>query len=172
MDDYFLIAEIISLYGNNGTVKIASHSDFPERFFELKKVYIDFFGSMKELFVESVERDRDKFFLKFKNFNSKGDSEILIGKNLFIKEADLVRLPEDTFFIHDLIGSDVFADSSFIGELVDVLTLQANDVYVIKKQDGEELLLPALKSIIKSFDAKNKIMILNPNSILFEDDED
>jgi 16S rRNA processing protein RimM len=172
VEEYYLIAKIISLYGSCGAVKIISHSDFPERFFKLKKVYIDFFGSMKEFSVESVEQDKENFFLKFKNFDSKSDSEILIGKELFVKEADLVKIPDDMFYVHDLIGSDVFADNLFIGKLVDVLSLKANDVYVINKEDGEELLLPALKSVIKNFDAKNKILVLNQDSILFEDDED
>lgn len=172
MEEFYLIAKISSLYGSVGMVRITSLSDFPDRFFKLKKVYIDFFGSMKEFSVEYVEKDKEKFILKFKNFDSKSDSEPLIGKELFVKETDLVKIPEDMFYIHDLIGSDVFADDILIGKLVDVLILEANDVYVINKEDGEELLVPALKSVVRSFDAKNKIMVLNQKSILFEDDED
>lgn len=67
---------------------------------------------------------------------------------------------------------DRTTDDILIGKLVDVLILEANDVYVINKEDGEELLVPALKSVVRSFDAKNKIMVLNQKSILFEDDED
>jgi len=58
-----------------------------------------------------------------------------------------------------------------IGKITDVITLPSNDAYVINNNNGEELLIPALKSVLKSFDAEKKIMILNPDSVVFDDDE-
>lgn len=84
---------------------------------------------------------------------------------------NLVELPADTFFIHDLIGTEVFMNGNSIGKITDVITLPSNDVYVINNNNGEELLIPALKSVLKSFDAEKKIMILNPDSVVFDDDE-
>jgi len=171
VEEYYLIAKIISLYGNKGSVKIASYSDFPDRFFKLDKVFIDFFGAKKVFTVESVEQENDSFILKFKNFDTKADSEVLIGKEIYVDSLNLVELPADTFFIHDLIGTEVFMNGNSIGKITDVITLPSNDVYVINNNNGEELLIPALKSVLKSFDAEKKIMILNPDSVVFDDDE-
>jgi len=80
--EYYLIARITSAYDRKGFVKIRSYSDFPERFFRLKKVYIDFFGNKKEFNIEKVKQVKDEVKLKFKNFDNEEDVEVLIGKDI------------------------------------------------------------------------------------------
>ena len=99
MSDYLLIAKVISSHGRNGTVKIVSSFDFKEIFSKLEKIFMDFFGDKKLLKVENIEEGNDCFFLKIKNFDSESDSEILIGKNIFVDKNDLLELPEDHFFV-------------------------------------------------------------------------
>ncbi len=171
MNDYFLIAKIVSLSGNDGYVRIASFSDFPERFFELSKVYIDFFDEKKEFFVENVKKKKNTFLIKFKNFNSGEESEILLGKEIFVDSENVVTLPEDHYFIHDLLGSRVLRNGKEFGIIKDVLVSPANDVYVIDSF-GKEILIPAVKEFIENFNAEKKILILKPGESFYEDDED
>ena len=171
MSDFYLIATVTSVSGKNGAVKIISYSDYPERFFYLSKVYIDFFGEKKLFFVERVKQNKNFFTLKFKNFNSEQDSEILVGKEIFVDEENLVRLPENNFFIHDLIGSRVIKGDKELGVIKEVFQYPANDVYVIEDRSGKEFLLPAILRIIESFDSAKKILKLKPGEDLYEDDE-
>jgi 16S rRNA processing protein RimM len=168
--DYFLIAKIISVYGKDGYLKILSYSDFPDRFADLKKVYIDFFGDKKIFNVEKVLRKKDSFYIKFVNFNTAEDAGILIGKEIYIDEKEAVELPEFTYFVHDLIGSEVMEEGKNLGKIKDVLSYPANDVYVIEASDGKELLLPALKDMILRFDPAEKILVLKPGSSLYDED--
>ncbi len=112
----------------------------------------------KKNFVEEVIKHKDFFTLKFRNFNTDKDSQFLIGKDIFVDEKDVVKLPADTFFVHDFIGSKVFQDENLFGIIEDVLNLPANDVYVVKDFNGNELLLPAVKEYIAGFDSENKIL--------------
>jgi 16S rRNA processing protein RimM len=169
--DFYLIATVTSVSGKKGAVKIISHSDYPERFFYLSKVFIDFFGEKKMFFVESVKQHKKLFALKFKNFNSDLDSEILVGKEIFVDEENLVKLPDNHFFIHDLIGSRVIKNEKELGVIKDVLQYPANDVYVIVDCEGKEVLLPAILGFIESFDKLKKILKLEPGEDLYEDDE-
>jgi 16S rRNA processing protein RimM len=168
--DYYLIAKIISVYGKEGYVKIHSFSDFPDRFSGLKKVYIDFFGDKKSFIVENTLKIKDSIFLKFLNFNSAEDADILTGKEIFVDEQDVIKLPEDTFFIHDLIGSEVIEDRKNLGRIKDVLLYPANDVYVVETPEGKEILIPALKALIESFDPVKKIMVLKAGTSLYDED--
>lgn len=170
MKDYFLIAKIVSVYGREGFVRIASFSDFPERFFSLQKVYIDFFEDKKEFFVQEIKKHKSDFLLKFQNFENDKEVEILIGKEIYVDNDNLVKLPENYFFIHDLIGSKVYRNNMEFGVIKDVLTYPANDVYVIDN-NGREILIPAALEFIESFDQVNKIMVLKPGSDYYEDDE-
>ena len=133
MDDLYLIAEVCGIYDSGGSVIVESYSDFPERFLKLQKVYIDFFGKIKELEIEFVYQNDDKFIFKFLRFDSESDVHFLLGKKLFLNKISLHKLPDNYFYIHDLMNCEVYLDSMFFGKLIDVLKLPANDVYVIKK---------------------------------------
>jgi 16S rRNA processing protein RimM len=171
VSDFYLIAKVTSVSGKKGAVKTISYSDYPERFIHLSKVYLDFFGDKKLFFVENVKQYKNSFILKFRNFNSDKDSAILVGREIFVDEKNLVKLPDNHFFIHDLIGSRVLKDDKELGIIKDVLQYPANDVYVIEDGSGKEILLPAVLKIIESFDSNNKILKLKPGVDLYEDDE-
>lgn len=171
MNEFFLIAKVSSIYGEDGFVKLVSYSDFPERFSNLKKVYVDFFGSKKELEVEKVEKKRNFFILKFRNFNSDKEVSLFLNKEILVNEADLVKLPEDYFFIHDLINSRVFQNSTELGVIIDVQTLPGNDLYVVKGVTGNELLIPAVKAFIERFDSDKKELYLKPEAVFLDNNE-
>ena len=171
MSDFFLIAKIVSLKGKDGFVNIISHSDFPDRFYKLEKVYIDFFNDKKEFFVEKVVEQKKQIAFKFRNFDSDKDAQVLIGKDVFVDEEKAIKLPEGSYFVHDLIGSKVFRNGEEFGSLKDVLRFPANDVYVIIDTLGEEILIPAVKDYIESFDREKKILVIKPGDEIYEDDE-
>ncbi len=171
MKEYFLIAKIVSIIGKDGFVKILSYSDFPERFFNLKNVYLDFFGEKKEFLVEKIKRQNKFFTLKFNNFNNDKDSLLLLGKDIFVDEVNIIQLPENYYFIHDLIGSKVMRNSEELGIIKDVLSYPANDVYLIEDKMRTELLIPALSELIESFDAEKKLLILKAGGGLYDDED-
>jgi 16S rRNA processing protein RimM len=171
VNEFYLIATVSSAFGKNGAVKIISHSDFPERFLDLSEVYIDFFNNKKLFFVENVEQHNNVFTIKFRNFDSDKDVTILIGKDIFVDEGHLVKLPKDHFFIHDLIGSRVVRNDLELGIIKDVLKYPANDIYVVFDSRGKEILIPAVMDFIDSFDSVNKILKLKPGEELYDDDE-
>ena len=171
MSEFFLVARITSTADKKGFVKIYSYSDFPERFFSLREVFIDFFDNKKKFIVEEVKKNKDDFFIKFRNFNSDIDTRVLLNKEIYVDEKDAVKLPEKVFFVHDLLDSKVFRNEKLFGIIKDVLSYPANDVYVIKDVNGGEILLPALSEIIESFDPENKIMILKPGESFYEDED-
>jgi 16S rRNA processing protein RimM len=173
VDDFFLIAKIVSTAGNKGFLKIIPYSDFPERFFSLSKVFVDFFGEKKIFAVEKSESQSRKrgILLKFKGFDSPQEAGVLVGKYVYVDKQDLVKLPEGFYFIHDVIGSEVIRNGEKFGFVKDVLVYPANDVYVIKRTGGTEILIPAVKDYVDSFDPVKKIMILKPGSRIYEDED-
>jgi len=73
-----------------------------------------------------------------------------------ILQDEVMPLPEGAYYIFDLIGCSVVTDAGVkLGEIVDVLTTAANDVYVVQGE-GEEILLPATKEVVKNIDLSNR----------------
>jgi len=169
--DYFLIARVEQLYGKDGFVRLKSYSDFPERYYKLKKVYIDFWGDKKIFYVEDVKDIKGKIIIKFKRFDSPRDSQVLIDRDVYIVEKDAVSLPENHFFMHDLIGSKVFAGKELIGTVTDILKTKANDVLVILTDDKKEKLIPLVLNFIEKFDTARKKLILNITKDFLEDED-
>ena len=170
-EDFFLIAEIISVFDSKGSVLINSYSDFDERFFSLNKIYIDVFGSMKEFFVEDFKILGKNLLLKLKNFDSDKDVEFLVGKKIFVDPENAVALPDNTYFIHDLIDCEVYREDKFFGFVRDVLRLPGNDVFVINSENGKEILIPAVKEFIKSFNSELNRLELTKATEIFDDDQ-
>ena len=62
------------------------------------------------------------------------------------------KLPEDTYYIVDLIGLDIYTeDGELLGKLDDVFSTGSNDVYVVKDGVGKQILLPAISDVIKKY---------------------
>ena len=168
--DFFLIAKIISLYGRNGFVKIESYSDFPERFFQLDEVFVDFWGDKKKLFVEEVIKQRKFFTLKFKNFDNEREADVFTGRDIYVETKDVIELPAGSYFVHDLVGSKVFQAGNEIGVINDVIHSPANDVIAVQGEKNKEILVPLVLEFIEKFDPENKKLVLKKDIVY--DDED
>ena len=80
-----------------------------------------------------------------------------------MKDEDRVDLPEDHYFISDLIGCKVLdVAGNHIGKIKDVLQGVANDVYIIKGDDDKEYMVPAVGAFIVSINIPNKEVIIDP----------
>jgi len=171
LDEFFLIAEIVSVYALDGSVVLKSFSDFEDRFFNLQKVYIDFFGNLKELNIESVEKIDSSLIIKFKRFNNVEDVHDFLGKKLYINSSKSFDLSDDMFFIHDLIGCKVIKNNKFFGKLIDVIIIPENNIYLIENNKGQQVMIPAVKKYFSEIDIKNKTLILSPEGEIFNYDE-
>ena len=62
-----------------------------------------------------------------------------------------------SFYFHEIIGCEVFDENSkSLGEVVEILTPGANDVWVIKAENGKEILIPYIEDVVKKIDVANK----------------
>jgi len=170
--EYFLIAKVEQVYGKDGYIKLRSFSDFPDRFLSLTKVYLDFWGDKKTFYIEDVKDLNGKLVVKFKKFDELRDCQVLIGREIYVDEKDKVSLPDNHFFVHELVGSEVIVEKESIGVVSDVMKGKANDIIVIQTDDKKEKLIPFVLNFIEKFDADKKKLILNISKEFLEEDED
>jgi 16S rRNA processing protein RimM len=159
MDNYLRVGVISSTHGIKGEVKVYPTTDDVERFRTLKQVYLDTGKEHIELEVEGVKFFKQQAILKFKGFDNINDIEKYKGKDLLITRDNAVKLKEGEYFIFDLIGSKVVnEEGDTLGELTEIMTTGANDVYIVATPQGKELLLPYIKECILDIDATNKVI--------------
>lgn len=149
MESYLRVGVIASTHGLKGEVKVFPTTDDPERFRDLKQVFLDTGNDYKSLNVAGVKFFKNQVILKFREFNDINEIEEYKGKDLLVTRDQAVPLKENENFITDLIDMEVYTDEDKrLGVLTDVLQTGANDVYVVETDEGKEVLLPAIPSCI------------------------
>lgn len=149
MEDTLRVGVISSTHGVRGEVKVFPTTDDVTRFKSLKEVILDTGKEQKILTIENVKFFKNMAILKFKGYDNINEIEIYKGKDLLIPRDQAVKLEPNENFIADLIGLSVVTDEGEdFGVMTDVLQTGANDVYVVERPDGKEVLLPAIPSCI------------------------
>ena len=149
MEDYLQVGILTKPHGLHGEIKVYPTTDDNHRFKKLKVCYIQTKDEKKLVHVVSCKFFKQMVILKFQEFNSIREVESLKQCELLVNREQAVKLEEDEYFIADIIGIKVMEEDGIIlGELKEVLSTQANDVYLIEGSDGREILIPAIRQCI------------------------
>lgn len=161
MQKYFEVGQIVNTFGVKGMLKVKPFTDDANRFEELKKVYICNKEKLEEVEIEEVKYHKDMVLLKVKGIEDMNEAEKVKGLYLKIDRKNAKKLPKDTYFIADLLGLEVYSDTGeLLGKVDDIFRTGANDVYVVKNENGKQLLLPGIPDVIKEIDLeKEKIIV-------------
>jgi 16S rRNA processing protein RimM len=165
MRKYFRIGKIISLHGIKGEVKIFPTTDDIKRFDDLKEFYIlnsddandDEFNDLEPFLSEGVKYIKNTCILKIKNYNKIEESNILIGKNIYVKREDAVPLNSDEYYIMDLIGIKTYLEKEYIGPVKDIMKSKYYSILVIDYKN-KDLLVPMVKDYILNVDIEKSII--------------
>lgn len=162
MEDLLQVGVITTTHGVRGEVKVFPTTDDAARFKKLKQVILDTGKEKIELEIAGVKFFKNLVILKFKGIDDINDVEKYRKKSLYVTRENAVKLKKDEYFIADLIGLKAISDEGEgLGIINDVLQTGANDVYVIKKEGAEELLVPAIKECVKNVDIEGGTMELH-----------
>lgn len=159
MNNILQVGAVTSTHGLAGEVKVFPTTDDPKRFKKLKQVLLDTGKDMLPLGVEHVKFFKNMVILKFKGCDRIEDIMGFKGKNLYVTRENAVRLKKDEYFIADLIGMKVYTeDKAYLGELTEVITTGANDVYTVRMENGKDVLIPAIGQCILNVDVEHETM--------------
>ena len=146
MNQYLEVGKVTNVHGLNGEVRVQPWADSPDFLCQFKTLYVD-----EAHFPMNVLRARvhkNMVIIKFEGPTDVPSAMALRNAILYIDRAD-ARLPEGTFFLADIYGLEVRDASTgeVLGKIEDVLTLPANNVYVVKG-GNRELMIPAVPQFI------------------------
>ena len=134
MEDLLKVGVITTTHGVRGEVKVFPTTDDAERFLDIEYVLLD-------------------------NIN---DIEMYKGRELWIPREEAQELGEDEYYVADLIGMEVLLENGEkFGVLRDVMETGANDVYIVDRVDGEEILLPAIHDCVLDVDVEKNTMTVH-----------
>src|SRR5258708_1814790 len=87
---------------------------------------------------------------------------------VYVPRADRPPLPPGQYYYHELIGFEVVDENDVsFGRLSEILETGANDVYVVARPDGGELLIPVIPSVMLAIDAaRQRIIVHLPDGLI------
>ena len=116
-----------------------------------------------EFEIEKVRYQKNMVILKLRGVDDRNQAEALKDMDVFITEDDLEELPDDTFYVRDLIGCQVvdINDGKKLGVVSDLIQNSAQDIYQIDLAEGGQTLIPAVEQFIKNVDIENKTITVS-----------
>ncbi|MGI6641832.1 MAG: ribosome maturation factor RimM [Limnochordia bacterium] len=157
---WVLIGEVATSHGNRGEIKVIPHTDFPERFLDMSEVRLFGKTDQEPRLVRRLEQARlhkGAVILKLEGVDSIDNAQALRGMHIKVSTAEVVPLPEGSYYIFQLIGLECVTTTGLsLGRITEVLQTGANDVYVVKPPPGltdqAEILIPVLPHVVLEVD--------------------
>ena len=114
------------------------------------------------IIVRGIRPHHSRYLLSIEGCEDRDTAEKWRDKVVCIRFAEAKPLPEGVYYHWQILDMQVFtAEGDILGIIVDILETGANDVYVIKDKQGDEILLPAIKNVVLEVDLETSRMIVD-----------
>ena len=158
----FILGEVVGVHGLGGKLKVRSYAESIGTFKPGINVKLKSSENGDEAWHEILESSQYKkgILLSLKGVEDINLAECFKASEILIKREDLPEPEENTYFWQDLIGLEVFDKKrGNLGKIDNIIQTGANDVFVVKPdKNGEEVLVPAIESVIKVVNIKEGTM--------------
>jgi 16S rRNA processing protein RimM len=159
MKEYIKVGKIVNTHGVKGCVKCMPLTDDEERFQELEYVYTEKDNARRKII--DVWYRKGMVYIQLENINDMNTAESFKNTFISILEDQLRELPEDSYYVFDLEGMEVYsAEGEYLGKIDVVHQTGANDVYEVVNKD-KSFLIPAVKNVVKEVNLEEKKMVIN-----------
>jgi 16S rRNA processing protein RimM len=127
-------------------------------------------GRRTRFAVLGVKPHKQVLLVQLEGIDSLTALEAWIGSVVEIERDQLPAVADDEFYAFEAIGLHVFTvDGERIGEIRETLDLPANDVWVVERPDGREVLIPVIEDVIREVDLVERRATIAPLRGLLDD---
>ncbi|MFE6224406.1 MULTISPECIES: ribosome maturation factor RimM [unclassified Streptomyces] len=166
-----VVARIGRAHGIRGDVTVEVRTDEPELRLGPGAVLLTDPPSAGPLTVESGKVHSGRLLLRFEGVHDRNAAEAL-RNTLLIAEVDPAELPEeeDEYYDHQLVDLDVvLADGTEVGVITEISHLPSQDLLIVERPDGTELMIPFVEQIVTEIDLENQRAVIAPPPGLIDD---
>jgi 16S rRNA processing protein RimM len=169
-DAWLAIARILRPRGRSGEVIAEVLTDFPERFVNLKRAFLENEGTGPQP-VEIVETwwHEARLILRLAGVGSISQAESLRGRLLLIPRRERVALAENRYYLWELIGCEVFCRGrkAPLGKVADIEATGGVELLRVQtdapgRAETGELLIPFAQEICPEIDVSARRIVIDP----------
>ncbi|MFG2427901.1 ribosome maturation factor RimM [Streptomyces sp. NPDC048590] len=168
-----VVARIGRAHGIKGEVTVEVRTDEPELRLGPGAVLITEPAHAGPLTIETGRVHSGRLLLRFEGVRDRTAAEAL-RNTLLIAEVDPAELPDDPeeFYDHQLIDLDVvLADGTEIGRITEISHLPSQDLFIVERPDGSEVMIPFVEEIVTEIDLEEQRAVITPPPGLIDESE-
>ncbi|HEV8535149.1 MAG TPA: ribosome maturation factor RimM [Candidatus Limnocylindria bacterium] len=160
-----MVGVVRAPHGVRGEVKVQPRTDVPGRFRKGSRLLCDGVG---ELVIASVRGPADVPIVLFEGRASRTDAEQLRGRSLRVTRGEARRATKGSYLWADLLGLRAETpDGVVLGLVREVIRAGETDVLVVRPDGArEEILLPAIASVVRTVDLEGGRIVVVPQETL------
>lgn len=156
---YLVLGKLRRAHGVKGEIPLEIYTQMLELLIPEKTVFVG--EDYQPYTIEKTRWKQELLLIKFKEIQDRTTVSELTNELVYVKSSQLPPLPTGDFYYHELIGMDVFEpDGHYLGVLVEIIETGANDVYLIRNEANEEVLIPATEEMILEVNPNQDEMIV------------
>ena len=107
--DCFLLGMITKPHGYKGDVVLFVDADNPHQYGQLDSIWVEeSSGGLVPYFFDSLRSHGDRFVAHLEGVNTEAAAQRLAGSKVFLPEKLLPKLPNDSFYFHEVRGWSLF----------------------------------------------------------------
>ncbi|MFD7618460.1 ribosome maturation factor RimM [Streptomyces sp. NBC_00984] len=159
-----VVARIGRAHGIKGEVTVEVRTDEPELRLGPGAVLATEPAGAGPLTIETGRVHSGRLLLRFEGVRDRTAAEAL-RNTLLIAEVDPAELPEDPeeFYDHQLMDLDVvLADGTEIGRITEITHLPSQDLFIVERPDGSEVMIPFVEEIVAEIDLAEQRAVITP----------
>ncbi|WP_430536167.1 ribosome maturation factor RimM [Listeria rocourtiae] len=172
MEQMFNVGKIVNTHGLMGEVRVISQTDFAdERFAQGSELFLFAKGGKKpeKLIIKTHRKHKNFDLLTFEGIIGINNVERMRDGMLKVPESQLGELEENEYYFHEIVGCEVYTEEGeLLGEISEILTPGANDVWVVQKKGQKDKLVPYIADVVKSVNIKDKKITISVMEGLFD----
>ncbi|MEV7615210.1 ribosome maturation factor RimM [Streptomyces sp. NPDC089799] len=166
-----VVARVGRAHGIKGEVTVEVRTDEPELRLSPGAVLHTEPASAGPLTIETGRVHSGRLLLRFEGVKDRTAAEAL-RNTLLIAEVDPSELPEeeDEYYDHQLLDLDVvLADGTVIGRISEISHLPSQDLFIVEREDGTEVMIPFVEEIVTEIDLEEQRAVIDPPPGLIDD---
>ncbi|MFB8088917.1 ribosome maturation factor RimM [Streptomyces sp. col6] len=168
-----VVARIGRAHGIKGEVTVEVRTDEPELRLAPGAVLATEPATAGPLTIETGRVHSGRLLLRFEGVKDRTAAEAL-RNTLLIADVDPAELPEDPeeFYDHQLMDLDVvLADGTEIGRITEITHLPSQDLFIVERPDGSEVMIPFVEEIVTEIDLEEQRAVITPPPGLIDESE-
>lgn len=159
-------------HGINGEISATVEVDF-DVLQDLSCLVSEIDGIFVPFFIDAMRpKSAETILFTIDGMTSEQDVQRLVNHDIYALKREFRQESEDTdadaYPLDFFIGFDLEEDNgNRVGQIVDVNEQTENAFFIVQRDNGDEVLVPAVDDLIVEFDLDNKVMVMTlPDGLL------